>query len=432
MITGMTTSAERTQWREWVFLAFLALGVRLLAASVIDGWRHPQMYEYETVVQSLLAGRGFSEGVYRSPMEPLYPIVCAVVYAMTGGCVAAVVLLQMLLGAATAILVGVMGQRVFGRTAGRIGGLLAACHPGLIIYASAKAHSLTFDAFLFLLAVWQIYRMREDQTTRRAAWAGLVLGIGILSRATAIVLLPVGLVWLLMIRPRPARLMEFKRWVLMAACAGVVITPWLVREVIVHHRFVFIRSTSWEMFWRGNNPQATGGSQLDATHTIYDRLSPEDLAEVQRLPDEDQQARWFRDRAFQFIRANPWGFVHLTAKKFRKFWWFTSETGLLYPRLWLRAYQGFYALIVFCALVGCWTVIRQGSAHQRQALQLIGGSLFILSLGQSFYYVEGRHRWAVEPLVLVIAAAGASTLISRVRAFLSGAARVEENSLAAR
>lgn len=430
----LASSAEpsfHAQRREWILLALFALSIRLLAASVTGGWHHPQLYEYETVAQSLLNGRGFAEGdagqvgASRSPMEPLYPIVCATVYAMTGGCVGAVLLLQMLLGAAMAVLVGVMGRQVFGRTAGRIGGLLLACHPGLIIYASLKAHSLTFDAFFFLLAIWQLYRMREDRTVRRAIWAGLALGVSILSRATSVVFLPVGLVWLLMIRPRPERLIELKRWVLMAACAGVVITPWLVRGVVVHHRFVFIRTSSWEMFWRGNNPQATGGSQIDATHTIYDRLSPETLAEMEQLADEDQRARWFRGKAFEFIRAHPWEFVQLTAKKFRKFWWFTPETGTLYPRLWLRVYQGFYILVVFCALFGCWTVVRQGTARQRQALQLIGGSLLILSLGQSFYYVEGRHRWAVEPLVLVIAAAGASTLLSRAHAFLS------RNSLAA-
>jgi len=35
--------------------------------------------------------------------------------------------------------------------------------------------------------------------------------------------------------------------------------------------------------------------------------------------------------------------------------------------------------------------------------------LFLLGLSglQSLYYVEGRHRWAVEPLWLVVAGGGA-------------------------
>ena len=32
--------------------------------------------------------------------------------------------------------------------------------------------------------------------------------------------------------------------------------------------------------------------------------------------------------------------------------------------------------------------------------------LLSISLAQSIFYVEGRHRWAVEPLILIFTAAG--------------------------
>ena len=209
------------------------------------------------------------------------------------------------------------------------------------------------------------------------------------------------------------------RCTVVALCAAAVVAPWAIRNTAVHQQFVPFVTTDGEVLWRGNNPQATGHSYIDADRIVLDALPSQARAELSRLPNEVEQSRWFRRRALEFIEANPAAFVHaafvrLTLRKFFHFWWFAPQTGVLYPWLWLRGYQIFYVLALSLAAMGIWTIVGRGVTHERRDLVLLVVFLICLSALQSFYYVEGRHRWAVEPLVLALAGGGAARLIRSV------------------
>ena len=72
----------------------------------------------------------------------------------------------------------------------------------------------------------------------------------------------------------------------------------------------------------------------------------------------------------------------------------------------------YYFVIIFSALIGFYAIWR-GGGLARQHLILIGVFLFALALLQSLYYVEGRHRWAVEPILIAISGAGVAKLWRR-------------------
>lgn len=399
----------------------VAFALRLVAALVTGAFHHPELYEYHTVAQSLAAGRGFvfvSHGgvPYYSLEAPLYPWLCAQVYTLTHGSVAALLVLQMLVGSLTAVLVAAIGTRLFNRQAGLAGGLLVACHPGLIVYASLKAHALTVDALCFCVVLWQFLQLGRERSVRRSVWAGLALGLSLLQRPTAVAFLPAGALWLFLTAARSQRVAAVKQGLLVGACAFLVILPWTIRNTLIHHQLVFMRSTNWEVFWRGNNPSATGHSYLDGEHLVLETLPPEALAELHRLPDEMQQARWFRDRAFAFIRAHPADFLMLTLKKWYYFWWRAPQTGTLYPRAWLYGYQAFYVMVLWLVAACVRAVAIHGTSEQRRAVSLIGLMLLALSLIQSLHYVEGRHRWAAEPFLLLLAGAPLARIGKALRA----------------
>ena len=48
---------------------------------------------------------------------------------------------------------------------------------------------------------------------------------------------------------------------------------------------------------------------------------------------------------------------------------------------------------------------------------LIAAFLLALSLLQSLYYVEGRHRWAVEPILIAISGVGVGSIAARRHSF---------------
>jgi len=90
------------------------------------------------------------------------------------------------------------------------------------------------------------------------------------------------------------------------------------------------------------------------------------------------------------------------------FWWFTPQAGLLYPTSWFRMYQAVYVMLVVLVglgFVGHWRAPGMVPLD-RHAARLVGGVCLSIALVQSLFYIEGRHRLAIEPLLVMFAGQG--------------------------
>jgi hypothetical protein len=174
----------------------------------------------------------------------------------------------------------------------------------------------------------------------------------------------------------------------------------------VHHRFLLTRSGTAFVFWLGNNPYLFTGSATapDGGAIIYEVPDSVRIALAQR--GELGQQDYFQDEALHYVGAHPIQFARRWLVKFFYFWWFSPQAGLLYPIVWFRMFQAFYAAILVLALAGLRTAWREaaGDAARRQTIILMAGCCLAISVLQSLYYVEGRHRLAIEPFLLIFAA----------------------------
>jgi hypothetical protein len=241
---------------------------------------------------------------------------------------------------------------------------------------------------------------------------GAIVGVGTLSRATLIIFLPIGAVWLLAVTPRAGWPTVVRNMIVAGLLTAASLAPWTIRNILLHHQFVFVLTTDGEDFWRGNNPYAMGHSYIDTEHTVLEALPAAERADLKAQPGELGQSRWFMSRAKAFIYSNPSAFVRLTWLKFFHFWWYAPQTGGLYAKAWFTLYMAYYLGAVLLAAIGTWAVVQRGGMPARQVV-LIGTFLLALSGLQSLYYVEGRHRWAVEPMLLAISGGGLATLLER-------------------
>ena len=396
-------------------VALVALAARMTAAIALDGLLRPEVSEYDRIARNMLEGRGFTYPhlniVYYSYIAPLPAWTSAASYWLTGSLVAAM-LLQIVAGTMVAALTAIIPPRLFGGwVAPLAAGLLVAVHPGLVVYSAAKMHSLALDALFFTAALLQSFRLAERLTIRRAIELGVIVGIGALSRATIIVLLPISGIWLLAVTSRPSRPAAVKCAVIAAVCAAAIIAPWMVRNSRLHGQFVPILTTDTQVFWLGNNPYASGSAYIDGEHTVLSALPADELKDLMSQPDELAQAEWFRTRAMEFIEAHPAAFIRLVFQKFTNFWWFTDRSGLLYPPQWLELYKAYYVGVLLLAAVGLWRFTsRAGPSLAMSRGVLLALFLLAISALQSLYYVEGRHRWAVEPMILAISGGGIASL----------------------
>jgi len=196
---------------------------------------------------------------------------------------------------------------------------------------------------------------------------------------------------------------------------AAVTLPWSVRNTRANGQFVWMLTTEGEDLWDGNNPFATGHSYATPSLLVLETLTPEERRDLRSQPNELAQSRWFHDRAIAFIRSQPARFVSLTIRKFVYFWSFSPQTGTLYPIEWLRAYQLFYVGVLILAVLGGRAAFASGRPDTVAFVVLLMLFLLGLSALQSFYYVEGRHRWAIEPMLLVLSGGGAAVVAARWR-----------------
>ncbi|MCM8811734.1 MAG: glycosyltransferase family 39 protein [Candidatus Omnitrophica bacterium] len=365
--------------------------------------------EYEWIARNILSGRGFVYDHLNTPylafVPPAYPVFCAAVYGATKNSQLVLLLLQCLISALTCLQVTAIGQLLLNnRKTALWGGWLTAIHPGMVIYAT-KLHPMTTDLFVYLWALWAWLTLYRKPTWRRAIVAGLASGTALLSRGTiAYFTLFAAVFYILRFRGSAAMLRKLMPALILSA---LLVMPWLIRNAVHFGRFPLYMTTSGELLWRGNNPAASG-SALRPDGTSVLSAAPEPFRKELLTLGELDQNRLFFETAKRFIIENPVWALKLYAKKWVAFWTFSPQTGLWYPKSYVFIYYPFYLLTILLATAGAW-------AHRHRLRTpegiLLAGFILSICMTQSIFYVEGRHRWTVEPLLL--AAAGLLTMLRR-------------------
>ncbi len=136
--------------------------------------------------------------------------------------------------------------------------------------------------------------------------------------------------------------------------------------------------------------------------------APRELQDALRGKDEIGQSRAFRESALIDIHSHPLVFVGRWIRKCVIFWAFGPVSGLSYPRWYFHLYFAYYVSVLTLAAIGAVCCVRQRWARSGAfpGFAAILAAMLSVAIVQSAFYVELRHRWGVEPLILVLAAIG--------------------------
>lgn len=130
--------------------------------------------------------------------------------------------------------------------------------------------------------------------------------------------------------------------------------------------------------------------------------------------NEIEQYDFFKSEAFKYIYANPIRFIKNTVKKFIYFWYFSPQTGIFYPPSWYLLYKIFYFITAALFIAGTIALISERNIVDISPVIFIIAFSLMVSSVHSLYYVEMRHRWMLEPLLLIISAYGITSLLKKV------------------
>ena len=421
-------------------LIILAIAIRVAAVVVLRSYEVPRStYEHGEIAANLLAGRGFTtrflgaEGP-TSQQAPVYPLTVALAYAIGGaGTPRALLLLEL----GQSILGGLLVWEVL-RLArlvmpdrpwlARTAAMVVAIHPTLI-YAATHVQVASLGA---LLLVGTLARAYQAGATGRIKDAIITGGwLAMLALTDPILSLSVigiaGAIWLGR-GGEPRQLRRAFHLILVTLMTGLAgISPWLVRNVLVHGEFVAIKSTFGYAFWQGNCALSEGTDKVrrPSVERILERgqvatsvsglnrslwdarheagylddiaLTKADYRLLGSVSEPERSRILFR-RALADLRAEPMRYVRLSLRRLRYFILF-DETN---PKSRVSAYRLPHIGLTVFALGG---ILLASPATRRQLLPTIATAAAI-TLFHAMTIVSARFHIPIEPLMAIWGAAG--------------------------
>jgi 4-amino-4-deoxy-L-arabinose transferase-like glycosyltransferase len=171
---------------------------------------------------------------------PLFSLVLSASSVFGGDSLLAHRIVSIAIGSCSVMLIALLGRRVGGETVGWVAGAIAAIYPPLV-----TADGLVMSEPLFVLLVTAALLLALALTGRPSvlgsASLGVLVGLAILTRGEAVLLLPL-LAWpAAFARQRSGR---GARLLAATAATVLVVSPWVIRNAVVFHRFILAADSS--------------------------------------------------------------------------------------------------------------------------------------------------------------------------------------------
>ena len=371
---------------------------------------HIHVWEQGNVARALVAGQGFGSPFLSTQpsaiMPPVYPLIVSLFFYIfgvhTAHSILAVHAFDCLINSIACIPIFLVAQRSFGPHVGRWAAWIWVFFPYGIYFSAAWAWS---THLLLLCLYFLLYLARElESSSRLGLWAafGLIAGFAGLTEPSIFVVVAF-LVALAAWRLAGAG----KRWFLPGLVASLVIaaviSPWLIRNAIVFHRFIPMRDSMGLELWMGNNGYSTRWTS-DQKHPLHDaeELAAYNNGELAYMDWKAQQAR-------DYIHDHPRWYAWMCARRALYLW-----TGYWsFDKVYLAMEPADPENIPFATsltLLGLAGLVLAARRQPSEAIRF-GGVLLLFPAIYYFSHPEPYHMRPLDPLLILLGCYAFPTLI---------------------
>jgi len=432
MDTARETSQDRLKCMIFIFAA--AFSIRLLYLIQIQSI--PLFYylagdgrTYDEWAQRIAAGDWLGQGVFYQ--APLYPYFLGILQVFVGHSLWFIRFIQIVIGSMSCVLIFLAAEKLFSRAAAIVAGLLLAFYAPAIFFDGVIDKSV-LDVLLLSTLVWILVSAASGRRWRQWLGAGAILGLLGLSRENALVLALVVPLWIAIYFSDQSVKNRAAWMTLFAAGLLLVLVPVGLRNLAVGGEFKLTTSQLGANFFIGNNPGADG--TYGSVHKVIGEPHLEG-ADATRLAERETGRKmtpgevsdfWLK-KSWTYIRSEPLQWTRLLAKKWLMVWnarevedsddfyIYTQWSALLAALGWINH----FGVLTPLAAVGLWV-----SRRRWRTLWLLCAMIAALALSVAVFYVFGRYRFPLVPLLALFAGAGIveSLKLFRNRAIYSLAA----------
>ena len=362
------------------------------------------------------------QGVYSIDYEPLYPILLAFSYTIFGENWSGVTIIQAGLYALSSWLIYKIGSIIWDSRAGVFAAILHSFYPFLFFH-SLSIIDTTLFIFLTLALVHSVLLVRPKVCSARLLdyfFIGFFLALLFLCRGTAIVFVP-GLILILVLW-----LWRDKNFFRISGCClslivfAVIVSPWLVRNYQLTDE-LFISAHGSFGLWQGNNENSLellkNNISLDR---VYQKNPPQLYQRFPLAPRDPGQAllveSLYKAKAVEFILANPYQFIELSAWKFIKLWSpFYNPIGRSYSYGSVMLRQIFnvisYTPILILSIIGAMQLLIK--KDKRDYLIFFLSLILFFTIAHMIVMGYTRLRLPIDPILMVLAGVAMSKIFDQ-------------------
>lgn len=297
-----------------IFLAALLL--RILYVFTLDN-THIGLWDDEgwEIAKNLSEGKGYTMGYHINGLfsfrPPVFPLFLYSIFVVFGQSIPIVRIFLAVFGAILSLVIFFLGKKLFEPRIGVIAMIISAFYP-VFIYWSGYIGPETLAILCLALAILFLIQI-ENSTIYYAILTGICIGIFSLTRSVGYGLLPLFLIWLL-------TTFRKKKQALIAGCiilvtVGLVVSPWVIRNYRIHHRFILASTEGGITFYSANNPNVL-------TRGRGDFYVPDGAAQEAANLSEVDGDRYFYKKGLDFIRTHPKVYLRLVFERAISFWRF--------------------------------------------------------------------------------------------------------------
>jgi hypothetical protein len=401
-----------------LLIVLVALGARLgfawnqerkIPRDVIG----PVSFEQETgsIAYSLATGKGFSSPFRRETgptawLTPVYPLLVAGVFRIFGILSAksffVVVFLNALFSSLVCIPIFSVGKRMGGLGVRSGAAWLWALYPNAVMMPFEWVWDTSLAALLGAVLLWATLEL-ADSPQRARDWCayGLLWGFTLMTNPSLGLMLPFLLGWAAFSGRRAVKLSLWKP-ALAAGLAILCCVPWTVRNYVVFHKFVPLRSNfPLELYIGNNNNYATRQFVWPPKITKErELLRYFRLGETAFMEEE-------RRKAMEFIRAHPGIAMELIGEKFVSFWAGVAEPVQVFKTTDSLLIRSLIVCNTLAALGGLLGIVVLFVKRNPYA---IPAAIYPLVFPWLYYVTHPnlRYRHPIDPVILLLAAVAAA------------------------
>ncbi len=393
---GIKTASGMRPHRPAILATALLLRLLILwfvIARFPHNWLYSRGIELGTLAQSLVAGQGLSSpfGGSTGPtalLAPGYPAIIALFFRIFGSftfaAAIAVMAMQLVFSLLTVFLIMHVARQSFGIRTANTSGMFWAVSLPLIWMPTIFWETCLSTLLLVGMMALGLYC---EQKPSGPLWAlmGAYSGLAGLVNPS---LLPALLTVMGWAAWQTRKTLFYLPLALLAL--SMVFAPWPMRNALVLHAFIPLRSTVGFELWLGNRAGASGFLD-ESQFPIFNRWEYDQYVakgEVAYMHDKSALAK-------AYIRSHPSVFLRLSAVRFFRFW---AGTGNKDGSVIFALHA---VLTTSLGFMGIWRLVREGRLRLAVLFLL---PLMVFPLPYYITHAEFRYRLVIDPLLTILAA----------------------------